>query len=145
MGVDVNLYAVVEATDEQIEAARDLLVARSGIADEYESDGKVRWRAVERWEHVTDQDVTEPRVRANVTSRYYGPGYERGDWPAIYGAIRLMQAAFPSATVYYGGDSWDDAPECSEEHLAEIWAHFLGPEGDNYRAVNRRRNAALSA
>jgi len=138
MGVDVLLYAETIPTAQELEAARDLF-RRSAISDDYESDGRVRWHCLE---FEDETEWSRPRVIANVTTRYYGKGYERGDWPSIYGAIRLLQAAFPTARVFYGGDTDDVAPEVTEEWLAETWAHYLGPNGNSYRdqrATGRER------
>ena len=130
MGIDVNLYAETTPTAQELDAARDLF-RRSAIADDYESDGWVYWRCLE-FEDETEWSA--PRVTANVTCRYWGERYERGDWPSIYGAIRLLQAAFPTARVFYGGDSDDNAEEVTEARLAELWAHFVGPHGNDYRS-----------
>lgn len=129
MGIDVNLYAETTATADQLEAARSVF-RRSAISDDYESNGKVHWRCLE---FEDETDWRGPRVVANVTCRYWGIAYERGDWPSIYGAIRLLQAAFPEAQVFYGGDTSDDGDLCTDEYLAELWAHFLGPNGNAYR------------
>ena len=130
MGVDVLLYAETTPTAQELEAARDLF-RRSAIADDYTDNfGRVHWRCLE-FEDETEWSA--PRVVANVTCRYWDEGYERGDWPDIYGAIRLLQAAFPSARVFYGGDYDDTAPEVTEERLRDLWAHFLGPHGNDYR------------
>ena len=140
MGIDVLLYAEVTPTAQELEAAR-VLFRRSGIADDYQPERGTGWKCLEF------EDETEwhgPRVVANVTTRYYGPGYERGDWPSIYGAIVLLQAAFPSARICYGGDSDDIAPEFDQQAEVETWQHFSGPHGDDYRARNRARNAAAS-
>jgi hypothetical protein len=130
MGVDVLLYAETTPTSQELETARNLF-RRSAVADDYEHDGQVRWRCLE---FEDETEWSRPRVVANVTTRYYGDGYERGDWPSIYGAIRLLQAAFPSARVFYGGDTTDYGLEVTEEWLAETWAHFVGPDGNAYRA-----------
>ena len=82
----------------------------------------------------SEEWFASPRVNVCTMSRYYGPGYERGPWPDIYGAIRTLQAAFPEAKVFYGGDTSDDGIECTGEYLAEIWEHFLGPHGNDYRS-----------
>lgn len=136
MGVDVLLYAEIIPAEQELEVARDLF-RRSRVADDYESDGKVHWRCLE-FEDRTEW--TQPRVIANVTQRYYGNGYERGDWPSIFGAIRLLQAAFPTARVFYGGDSDDTAPEFTQETAVEMWMHFTGPSGDAY--FDRRQPTA---
>lgn len=121
MGVDVNLYAEGEVTDEELAAAEALFSARS-MLDHY--DGSYLSRA-------KYSDVL--RVERNTLSRFYGEGYERGPWPAIYGDILLMRAAFPNCTIHYGGDGSDDCPEATDDYLADIWAHFVGPNGDAYR------------
>lgn len=133
MGVDVLLYAEATPTAQELEAARELF-RRSPIADDYERDGEVRWHCLE---FEDETEWSRPRVVANVTPRYYGPGYERGDWPSIYGAIRLLQAAFPTARVFYGGDTDDVAPEVTQERIVDLWAHYTGPHGNDYR--ERRR------
>jgi hypothetical protein len=84
MGIDVLLYAETTPTAQELEAARDLF-RRSAISDDYSIDGEVKWSCLE-FEDETEWST--PRVVANVTTRFYGPGYERGDWPSIYGAIR---------------------------------------------------------
>lgn len=67
--------------------------------------------------------------------RYYGPGYERGDWPEIYAAIRMMKKSFPGKKVYYHGDNHDFHPryECTPEYLDAIWDHYLGSHYNDYR------------
>ncbi|TIC78798.1 hypothetical protein [Nocardioides sp. GY 10127] len=127
MGVDVNLYVEADPNPERLAKAEEFFIARSDLAD-----------TDDRFPHaliltVDDLSSGRPRVEVNTLSRYYGPCYERGNWPRIYGAIRVLQAAFPGEKVFYGGDSSDDGVECTEEYLAEVWAHFLGPNGDAYR------------
>lgn len=126
MGIDVNLYAECDPSREQLAAAEDFFTSRTNFGYRGEGGNVLAVDDDEWFEH--------PRVVVGTMARYYGPGYERGDWPSIYGAIRVLQAAFPEAKVYYGGDSTDDGLECTEELLAEVWEHFLGPHGDDYRA-----------
>lgn len=139
MGIDVNLYAVVSPSPEQLATAeayfkgRDHGFADNSVYGDPESpvlvlDLGADWRDF-------------PRVEVYTLSRYYGPGYERGHWPAIYGAILTLQAAFPSAPVYYGGDSTDDGELVTQEFLEAMWLHFLGPNGDSYHRRAREWNA----
>lgn len=138
MGVDVNLYAEVVPNEERLAQAEEFFTARCGIGDPWpEESGTVLSVAAHEW-------LSWPRVEVSTFARYYGPGYERGDWPTIYGAIRTLQAAFPNSRVFYGGDGDDCGVECTDEHLAEIWAHFLGPSGDGYRRRARELNARNS-
>jgi hypothetical protein len=139
MGVDVLLYAETSVTPERLAEAEDYFYVRSSVADRYEPEKGKGWLSLA----VDDADwLTHPRVVANLTCRYWGPGYERGNWPGIYGAIRLLQHLFPEAKVYYDGDSSDDGLEVTDDLCDEYWAHWLGPNGDDYRARNRAWNAA---
>lgn len=119
MGVDVVLYAKGEVSDAELEAANCFLSARLyGRSDD--------WLGRSAY----DPDVVE----FDSWGRYYGPGYERGDWPTIYGHIVALRAALPGCTVHYGADSdMDDPPAVTDADLAKIWAHFLGPHGADYR------------
>ena len=38
-------------------------------------------------------------------SRYYGPGYERGDYATIYLVAQWIERMIPGGEVWYGGDS----------------------------------------
>lgn len=131
MGVDVNLYAETTCSPERLEQAEEVFFSRNAQADRYEPEGdRGGWLSLS---YDADEEWHAPRVTANVQTRYWGIGYERGDWPGIYGSIRLLQALFPEAKVYYGGDHSDHGVECTEDYLAELWAHYLSPAGDAYR------------
>lgn len=67
--------------------------------------------------------------------RYYGPGYERGSWPRIYGGLRALAAMYPDARITYGGDGVEvwECPDATPEALEQIWSHWLGENGDAYR------------
>ena len=126
MGLDVNLYVEADPNPEALDAAESFFVARSYIGDAWGDDKHILVRNDAEW-------LPRPRVEVRTLQRFYGEHYERGNWPEIYGAIRVLQAAFPGCTVFYGSDLTDDGEECTDERLAEIWAHFLGPDGDAYR------------
>jgi hypothetical protein len=130
MGIDVTLYAEGEITDEEIAAGIALIQPRCSIVDTFDGKYPVLAREDHDW-------LPAPRVSLSTMNRYYGPYYERGDWPGIYGAIRLMQAAFPGRKVFYGGDTDEIGQECTEEFLAGIWEHFVGPHGDDYRIARQ--------
>jgi hypothetical protein len=128
MGIDVQIYATGALTDEELSAAERYLTSRLGDAPEYLGG---RWLS---------RDDEEGRVDFGGYGRLYHVGYERGDWPKIYGWIRLMQAAFPQAQVCYGGDTDFECPTVDDDELTRIWDHYLGPHGDDYRERARRRN-----
>lgn len=116
MGIDVNLYAVGEVSDEQFEAAGVYVKERVQF-DQWSTFDRNYDGHVELW----------------TGHRYYGPGYERGPWPQIYAEIRAMQAALPWCAVYYGGDCSDEGEKVTPEMLDKLWAHWLSAAGNNYR------------
>lgn len=149
MGVDVNLYAVGPVTDEELEAANEFFRLRVYPLDTYEQEigygGLIREPAIPDNDPFADRfggvpPWQEERIEWQTLSRYYGPGYERGDWPYIHNAVVCLRAALPQCTVYYGGDTTDFGIEATDELLAEYWAHWLGPEGRAY--FDRMRQAA---
>lgn len=121
MGVDVNLYAQGVVTDDELVAANAYLTEHLGEHDEHDE-----------WLSRSDSYDT-PRVEFCTWNRYYGPGYERGPWPTIYGHIRALRAALPKCAIHYGGDSDEWGVECDDAYLEEIWQHWLGPDGQAYR------------
>lgn len=123
MGLDVNLYVEANPTPEELAKAEAFFIARSRI-------GYV-WSKDDPGVLVLSNDDDPPRVWVQTLHRFYGPYYERGDWPAIYGAIRALQLAFPGAKVFYGSDGHNDGEECTPEMLAEIWEHWSGEEGES--------------
>jgi hypothetical protein len=135
MGIDVNLYAEGVVTDEEMVAAEAVMVERFGKPETGDA-----W--LERVTSGMDHDF-ENRIEFQCLNRYYGPGYERGYWPVIYGMIRAMQAAFPRCTVYYGGDASDDGDEVTDASMAAIWNHWTGPNWDDYHLDMRSWAAKL--
>ena len=120
MGLDANIYAVGNISDDDLERAEGFLRER-GVSEglsrpTYNEDG---------------------RVTVDTLIRYYGPGYERGHWPEIFEMIVTLRAALPDAVVHYGSDSDDYAPVADDELLASLWAHWFGPEWDGYRTRMR--------
>ena len=128
MGVDATLYAQGDVSDAELDAANKYLSERlRGAPGGGYGNGL--------WLGRSEDDFPD-RIEFDTLGRYYGPGYERGDWPTIYGYIVTLRAALPSCTVHYGPDSeWDNLLEVTDESLAEMWAHFLGPHGADYRVT----------
>lgn len=81
--------------------------------------------------------ISEPGeqfIRVRLWSRYYGEGYERGDWPTIRAAAEFLEQAIEGAEIWYGGDS---SGVCIEPfgatRRAELNRHFLTHGHDPYR------------
>lgn len=134
MGLGVLLYAEMDTiTDDALYEAEKFFVARSDLGDTNGSGNVLEFDTAE-W-------YPRPRVVVYTLDRFYGQHYERGNWPRIFGGIVTLQAAFPDAPVYYGSDSNDVGILCTNEYLGEIWQHFLGDHGVDYR----KRAAAWNA
>lgn len=58
--------------------------------------------------------------------RYYGPGYERGDFPTILATVTWLQARIPECRVFYGGDSGEHLDEIDLPQLVTHWVHNGG-------------------
>lgn len=76
----------------------------------------------------------EQFIEVHLWTRFYGPGYERGDWPAIRATSEWLERHIPGCEVYYGGDSSGicaahlDGP--AREHLT---THYLTHGHEPYR------------
>lgn len=57
--------------------------------------------------------------------RYYGPWYERGDWPLICWALMNLHACARVGKIWYGGDSCHQHPEATIDYINEISAHYM--------------------
>jgi hypothetical protein len=120
MGMDVNLYVEGDVFEAHLQAANAFALARGVSGLDTGDTPFVR------------RDYTPVRIEWRTLTRFYGLHYERGHWPAIHNAIRVMQGAFPGMVVHYGSDSFDEAPEVTDDFLAELWDHWLGPDGRAY-------------
>ena len=76
---------------------------------------------------------TEYMVNVNLASRYYGPGYERGDFPTIYLVWKWIKFNIPGVVVYYGGDSDSEFEEATEISMNGMLEYFLKEGNDPYR------------
>lgn len=56
--------------------------------------------------------------------RYYGPDYERGEWPRLAGVLLACHAHPDVDVVWYGGDAEDEIAECPVARVLEISAYW---------------------
>lgn len=90
-------------------------------------DGKVVWRQ-DGPEIIADDD--EQFIRVHLWSRYYAPGYERGDWPTIRQVAEWLDFRFPGGEVWYGGDSSGAcASKFDNEARDKMNGHYLNAMG----------------
>lgn len=76
-----------------------------------------------------DPDLSPPGSthKIHTLCRYYGPGYERGLWPALCAILMLLHADESIERVWYGDDGDDECalPECPPERVLELSAHYM--------------------
>lgn len=84
--------------------------------------GKVVW-----WQDgdpiIADED--EQFLKVRLYGRYYGPGYERGDWPKLRAVIDWLYFNIQDCEVWYGGDSSGICAEhMTPKRVKAFDAHF---------------------
>ena len=119
MGLDLSIVVVGAITAEHYDKAKAFIEAR------YPGDKYTHW------EH------TEKGVEFWDGTRWYGKGYERGNWGYIYGLTRTFMAAFPQCAIYHLADGgFDDVSPnhepVTEASLQETWDYYLSKSGLNY-------------
>ena len=77
-------------------------------------------------------DETWTRFRVSLGGRFYGPGYERGNWPLYMNLRRWFLTKLPGCKVFYGGDTSEWIPEFTHEMEAEFWQHFANVQHHPY-------------
>jgi hypothetical protein len=114
MGIDIEVAVKGDTTWQEVAQANYLLEQAAEADNDYYFE-KYRLRG--------------KTASLSSTMRYYGPGYERGDWPAIAHLLREGRRVFPGRTILYGddaGDWWDEASytEVDDEFLASMDAYW---------------------
>lgn len=83
------------------------------------------------WFQDGDPIVAKPSeqfIEVHFWGRYYGPGYERGDWGKYRNVISVLKLSFPDAEIWYGGDSSGMCAELMDDKkMAEFDACWMGP------------------
>lgn len=124
MGVDAMIYvADGDLTPEMAEAVSDArpdYTASGGVYRHEDSDGR-SWLVFNTWQ------------------RYYGSGYERGDWPTIRAQIDYMRATFQRPVYYHGDSDWygEHEPLTADDvfRLDLLWRQVGAAYGERMRAA----------
>lgn len=133
MGIDVTLFAIGEVSEEELLTAIDFMNSR--CPDSSWDGHSILERNKNNWN----------KIEVNTPYRWYGPGYERGYWPAIYNLVACTQAALPQCKVYFGPDTiWDDdIEEVNNGDLLVCWIHWLSPQGYAYHEQRIKWNEEM--
>lgn len=137
MGVDAEMFVRTKSklTDREVkrlgyEIAEAFGASKFFIAPKTAELSK-EYRALSRvkvWEQDGPDikpDPGETFLRVSLWTRYYGPGYERGDLPLIVAVAAWLELRVPGGRVWYGGDS---SGVCAEPfgpvERTKMFAHF---------------------
>lgn len=88
----------------------------------------------------------EQFIRVHFFGRYYGPDYERGNWPIIRATAEFLEMAIPGGAVWYGGDSSGMCAELMDAAAREkMTAHYLSVDHAPYRGAFGRFGGSKAA
>lgn len=140
MGVDVRLFGENKRnlTQKQLDEVNDVLLQA------YEAKDFEKFVLVEK--EFDQEGIQETRkeiwIEFNTSMRYYGKGYERGNWSYLTGIINIMRA-LSGGRIYYFSDHFHlqemlDFP-FTIENQQEIDRYFVEVQEHPYRD-NRQSN-----
>lgn len=91
-------------------------------------------KSIEQDGPTIEPEPGETFIQVHLQTRYWGPGYERGDLAFIVTLAAWLERRFPESEVWYGGDSSGVLHERLGRRLrAEMIAHAAGDHGADYR------------
>ena len=158
MGIDAEMLVKVrgEVTPEQLNrwswnltqaiGAKHFMISRDAgkgaiiLSPDYEaeySDPPTRPEQPGKfWSQDGETLVAEPGetfLKVRLATRYYGPGYERGDILTICAVAEWCEANIPDCAVWYGGDSSGVVAEPFGAAAREAMRqHLYSPKGRAY-------------
>lgn len=125
MGMDVQLYALVEVTKDELDVANAFFSPRCprAMINEYRDTTKCLEYEGPRdyYDYIMPETPQWPRVELRTLQRY-ADCFKTWPWPPIHQAIRLLQATFPDAVICYGSDSLDWCAPITEKAIENMWA-----------------------
>jgi hypothetical protein len=139
MGIDAEMFIRTKhpITPEILRRAEHMLFAIFG--EDLHSWNDRILEVVAEWEQdgpTLRPDEGETFVRVHLATRYYGEGYERGNFRLIHDIAEALETLIPGGEVWYGGDS---SGACAEKfgaaERAELRAYWLKHAHKPYHGV----------
>lgn len=121
MGLDVQIYALTEPTDDLCTRIADRLNAPRNPEAPWDRVHVNAWPdpAIERG--VLHLRTPRPYLEVTMLDRYFGLGYARGNWLTIRAMLLAVIGECPPETVVmYGHDCSDCAQVVDDELIAEL-------------------------
>lgn len=88
--------------------------------------------SVEITRQINDDDSSE-YFGVDSTHSYYGPGYERGDWPILCTALSILMNNDCVTNVWYFGDS-EERVLMNHKRLHDYSVHYGAVFNDPYHS-----------
>lgn len=63
-------------------------------------------------------------IEARPCTPYYGPKYERGDWPELCAIIEFLRKRIPQSKIWYGVGGTDELNHVTPDWLDEMWEYW---------------------
>lgn len=112
----------------------DMMILVRGNPTAQQIENAQKWFADRNIEVHFSPDSWAGGLSIWTGERYYGPVYERGNWPKIYGMVRAVRHLFPDSEIVYGDENMEPGePVTTDDDLEAIWQHYLGPDGNDSR------------
>lgn len=74
-------------------------------------------------------------LRVFLWGRYYGEGYERGDFPLYYALAKWIDTRLPGSVILYGGDTGGEYELFDTKRREDLFAHFARVAHKPYRGA----------
>lgn len=139
MGIDAQMFARTRVVRTPVEVRKlsvDLVESFGYdsfwiFPDAKNDDGTVGQHALEIisvYYQDGDDIVPEPGeqfIEVRLGTRYYGEGYERGDYPLIRAVADWIEIRMPDVSLWYGGDSSGvEAVPFDRAERERLWVYF---------------------
>lgn len=158
MGIDARMLIRVprQVTDEEIKLwswdlaerlqAKNFVINEDHGAISRSEHWDRRYPSGQAYYQDGDDIIAKPGetlLKVHLWTRYYGPGYERGDLFFLIGCAEWIERNIPGAAVWYGGDSSGVCAEpWGKEERQKMLDHFYSPHGrDYYNSFGSSRDA----
>jgi hypothetical protein len=148
MGIDAEMFvrSTAKHTEEEVRKIAWEMCAVFGVDNfDVRRDGPYARHALEIVDkYEQDGPTIKPRkgetfIRVFLATRYWGPGYERGNLALILAVAEWLERKFPKGAVWYGGDSSGVCAEPLDKAArSKLMDHAASAHGVDYHVGHGR-------
>ena len=125
MGIDVRLYA--ENVNKVDQEYLDRINAE--LTDKYINPRDEK----DVWEIFEFEGRRNSQIVFKTMQRYYGIGYERGDWIKLSGLINILRQISGGKVYYYGDNQDEPIYEFTRDDQDKLDKHWADHQNHPYR------------